>query len=113
MARIKYELDPTLTFGQAQEIANGLWQASCLAHQALTEFVDAQGPRGSMNLTPDSVKALPEYQRLKNLSEHLFQRLRNFNGAYTKKFKKEIAVARWEQREALMKSIQEKASDQA
>lgn len=51
-------------------------------------------PRGPMGLTPDAVKATPEYKAAKTASEVAFAKLRAFNGWYTKTFKSELAAER-------------------
>lgn len=112
MARQKYTLDPALTFEAAKAIADKLWTDSGLADRTLNAFIDAQGPRGPMNLTPDRVKAMPEYQRLKNLNELAFQQLRNYNAVYVKKFKKELSRDIQARREAKLKASQEKAANE-
>lgn len=62
------------------------------ASDALKAF-DSYG-KSSMGMTPDHVKAMPEYQEAKKAFDVSFQRLRNFNGQFTKVFKKEIAAER-------------------
>ena len=47
-------------------------------------------PRGAMGLTPDEVKASPAWKDAKRAVDVAFQRLRDFNGVYTKKFSAEI-----------------------
>ena len=46
-------------------------------------------PRGPMGLTPDHVSASPEFQQAKRAFDASFRRLRDFNAAFLKKFKKE------------------------
>lgn len=43
-----------------------------------------------MNLTPDSVKANPDYRAARDKAQALFAELRAFNGANVKRFKAEI-----------------------
>jgi hypothetical protein len=45
---------------------------------------------GPMGLTPDAVKATPEYQAAKARMDATFQGLRTYNAWYTKTFKKEL-----------------------
>ena len=47
-----------------------------------------------MNLTPDRVKAHPDWQRAKAKADRAFQTLRQFNGNYVRQFKRELAAAR-------------------
>lgn len=49
---------------------------------------------GSMGLTPDHVKASPEWQAAKRLFDVQFSRLRSLNGWYVKAFKAEIRAER-------------------
>lgn len=49
-----------------------------------------------MGMTPDHVKAVPEWQQAKKDFDQAFAQLRNFNGWYVKTFKKEIAQERKE-----------------
>ena len=51
-------------------------------------------PRGAMGLTPDHIRATPEYQREKKLYNIAFTQLQNFNKVYVKQFKKELAEER-------------------
>lgn len=62
------------------------------ASDALKAF-DSFG-KSAMGMTPDHVKAMPEWQEAKKAFDVSFQRLRNFNGQFTKVFKKEIAAER-------------------
>lgn len=45
-------------------------------------------------LTPDAVKATPEWQALKRAYDQAFSELRTFNQWYVKKFKREIRKER-------------------
>jgi hypothetical protein len=47
-----------------------------------------------MGLTPDHIKALPEWKEAKKAFEKSFVELRNFNGWFVKQFKKEYAAER-------------------
>ena len=51
-------------------------------------------PKGPMGLTPDVVRATPEYRAAKARSDKAFQRLRDFNGVFTKRFAKELRAER-------------------
>jgi hypothetical protein len=99
MARIKYVLDPALTFVQAKMIADRLYDEYGAAGKALADFADPFG-KGPMGLTPDFVRAMPEYRPLKNEVDLKFNALRNFNAVYVKKFKKEISADIQARREA-------------
>jgi hypothetical protein len=113
MPSSKYELDPSLTFEQAQEIADKLQAAWSAAGNALSAFVDAQGPRGPMNLTPDSVRLMPQYRTLQNELQSARVRAQRFGALYTRKFKKEIRDSVMARRKAMMKANQENESEQS
>lgn len=49
----------------------------------------ANYPRGAMGLTPDSVKASPEYREDKRAFDSTFAALRRFNTWFLKAFRKE------------------------
>lgn len=51
-------------------------------------------PRGPMGLTPDAVRRAPEYLAAKSAFDAAFQRLRHFNGVFTKTFATEIRAER-------------------
>lgn len=59
----------------------------------LTDELAGDTPR-VMGLTPDHVKADPRWQQAKAKADVLFQALRQFNGVYVRKFKRELAIAR-------------------
>lgn len=59
-----------------------------VADEALKAF-DSYG-KSAFGLTPDHVKAMPEWQQAKREFDKAFAELRNFNGWYMKTFKKEI-----------------------
>lgn len=63
------------------------------ALNALTDDLAGDAPR-AMGLTPDHVKADPRWQQAKAKADVLFQALRQFNGVYVRKFKRELAIAR-------------------
>ena len=54
-----------------------------------------------MGLTPDAVKATPEWQLAKKAYNLAFEQSRAFNKFFTKAYKKEIAAERNERRAAL------------
>lgn len=51
-------------------------------------------PRGPMGLTPDSVKASPEFMTAKANFNRSFAALRAHNGGFVKRFAKEIRAER-------------------
>lgn len=62
------------------------------ADKTLKSF-DSYG-KTSIGLTPDSVKAMPEWRQAKAAFDRAFAELRAFNGWYMKTFKKEIMQER-------------------
>lgn len=74
-----------MTFPEARALANQVYEHSHAASEALKRF-----PRGPMGLTPDHVKALPEYKVAKAEADRAFQQERRFNTVYVKRFGKEI-----------------------
>jgi hypothetical protein len=69
----------------AREQADRLEQATAKTSAALQEF-----PRGPLGLTPDDVKASPEWKTAHRNFEVAFQAQRRFNSTYTKKFADEL-----------------------
>lgn len=57
-------------------------------------------PRGPMGLTPDHVKASPEYRADKQEYDRAFQRQRAFNASYVKLFANELRAERLRRRGA-------------
>ncbi|QDJ96225.1 hypothetical protein Xoosp13_38 [Xanthomonas phage Xoo-sp13] len=51
-------------------------------------------PKGPMGLTPDHVKATPEFKFAKYVFDLAFKKLREFNGEFNRKFKAEIKADR-------------------
>lgn len=49
---------------------------------------------GPMGLTPDTVRALPEYRAVKLAYDSAFARLRAFNGAFVKAYGRELREER-------------------
>lgn len=68
---------------------------SSAASEALSQF-----PRGDMGLTPDEVKATPEWQAAKKESEEAFEELRAANDVVVKQFGKEYKADREARRQA-------------
>lgn len=64
------------------------------AEKVLKEF-DKYG-KTDMGLTPDFVKAMPEYKKAKAEFDNAFQVLQKFNQQFVKQFRKEIAKERRE-----------------
>lgn len=56
---------------------------------------------GPMGLTPDDVRARPDYRFAKQVMDKAFAELRAFNAVYVKRFKKELAAERLEKRSQL------------
>jgi hypothetical protein len=85
-------MDP-MSFAEATARAHELHNAYSGASRALNAFID-QFPRGPMNLTPDYVKAMPEYRALYHAMNVSFERLRSYNRRYTKQFARELRAQR-------------------
>lgn len=51
-------------------------------------------PRLANGLTPDNIKVMSEYQAVKRAYDIAFHNLREFNGAFVKRYKKELSVER-------------------
>lgn len=57
-------------------------------------------PRGPMGLTPDAVRATPEWRAAKTRVDKAFARLRAFNAVFVKRFAKELRAERDERARA-------------
>jgi len=68
--------------------------AALEAEFARTSAVLRSSPKGRLNLTPNSVKASPEYQASRAAHDAVLQRLRRFNTVFTKRFAAEIRTER-------------------
>lgn len=84
-----------MSYEEAKHEQERLEQKLRAATQALNEIKGAGSAEkvagiSVMNLTPDSVKATPEYKAAKAAVDKAFAELRNFNELFTKKFKNEI-----------------------
>jgi hypothetical protein len=84
----------TTQFIIAKQSKKALEDCLDIADKALKAF-DSYG-KSEMGMTPDHVKAMPEWQAAKKDFDQAFAQLRNFNGWYVKTFKKEIAQERKE-----------------
>jgi hypothetical protein len=78
-----------MNYQTAKAKAESLWQANKDAAAVLDAF-----PRGPMGLTPDSVKATPEWKAARKACDETFEALRAFNSFYVKTFKAEIQADR-------------------
>ena len=81
-----------MNFQEAKAYKAQLENLLDFADKRLKAF-DSYG-KSPMGLTPDHVKAMPEWKEAKMAFEIAFQNLRNFNAKYTKAFKKEIQEER-------------------
>jgi hypothetical protein len=79
------------TATQQRDAINAELSNATDALKALTNELAGDAPR-PMGLTPDSVKADPRWQAAKSKVDRLFQAMRQFNGVYTKQFKRELAA---------------------
>lgn len=78
----------SVEFEIAKQSKRALEVALDSACDALKAF-DSYG-KSEMGMTPDHVKAMPEWKEAKRCFDVAFQSLRNFNGWFNKAFKKEI-----------------------
>lgn len=77
-----------MNYLDAKTYKQALYTKNTKASEALKEF-DKYG-KSSIGMTPDHVKAMPEWQAAKRDFDLSFAELRNFNGWFAKTFKKEI-----------------------
>lgn len=78
-----------MTFTEAKALAATLDAEASRLGAILQAF-----PKGPMGLTPDAVRATAEWKLAKHQFDAAFAKLRNFNGAFTKAFAKEIREER-------------------
>jgi hypothetical protein len=90
--------------GQGRRFVQGQF-AEAKAEQARLEqeMSAAEGvlktfPRGAMGLTPDHVRATPEWQAAKARSSKAFKALQDFNTDFVSTFAKELRAERDERR---------------
>jgi hypothetical protein len=81
-----------MSFEAAKAKQAELYQITDKASAALNEF--AKYGSGPMGLTPDHVKAMPEWIKAKRDFDLAFAQLRAFNGWFNKMYKKEIKAER-------------------
>lgn len=81
-------------FERAKAKRDGIEARLKTAGAELDRLIEAHGGPGKMGLTPDAVKQMPEYKRLRAQVESSLRELQNFNVAFTKTFKKELAAER-------------------
>lgn len=84
--------DTQMNYEQAKAYKLTLEALNNADSDALKEF-DNYG-KSDMGMTPDFVKAMPEFKAAKLAFDISFNNLRNFNGKFVKAFKKEIAQER-------------------
>jgi hypothetical protein len=97
-AKIK-ALVAQMTYAQAKEIAQQLVAEVEATGVPFNAFL-SQYPKGQMGLTPDYVKAMPEYRTLLNAFNVATAKWHKFAGPYNQKFKKEIRDDMMARREA-------------
>lgn len=78
-----------MTYAEAKQMQETLWQRMTSLGENLNTF-----PKGPMGLTPDTVKASPEFKLAKRNFNQAFEQLRMFNKFYLKTFKAEIKADR-------------------
>lgn len=89
-----------ISYAHAKALRDEVNAAWSNAGKELNDFIDAQGPRGSMGLTPDRVKTMPEYVALKRKCDQARDMAQAFNAVFTKRFKREYAKDRAAERDA-------------
>lgn len=94
-AQLQREIDEALA--RAEEFKAAKAEAAVVEK----EMSEAQAgidafPRGAMGLTPDAVRATPEWRAAKVRVDRAFARLRAFNTIFVKKFAKELRAERAE-----------------
>jgi hypothetical protein len=70
--------------------------------KAFRAFLDKH-PRGKMNLTPDNVKKMPEFIKLKGAYDKAAAASKRFNLLFTSKYRKELTRDRDAKREAKLR----------
>lgn len=85
------------------------YQEAKLHSEELNKVCDIWGAKldsfekGEMGLTPNHVRALPEYQEANREFKKAFAELRKFNSYLVKTFKKELAIDRDNRRKKISK----------
>jgi len=82
-----------MTYEEAKAYGEELMERNKIDSDNLKFFDEIYG-RSSMGLTPDHVKALPEWKEAKETFNRSFAELRSFNAWFTKTFKKEYMAER-------------------
>lgn len=77
-----------MNYEQAKARADDLHRLAGEAGATLNAFID-QHPKGPFGLTPDNVKAMPEYRQMKAAYDRAFEAQRSFNVTFVKNFAKE------------------------
>lgn len=96
-------MDALITFAQAKAHADFL-DAEYTRLSRILASVPGVGT-GPMGLTPDSVRARPDYQEAKREADKAFADLREYNAWFVKQFKKEYRAWRRERDKARMAKI--------
>jgi hypothetical protein len=63
------------------------------ASKELNDFLDRH-ERGAMGMTPDHVKAMPEYKRLVSAFNSSFKKMQDTNSKFNREFKRQHAAYR-------------------
>lgn len=83
-----------MNYEDAKKIKNDAYLTNEKAAKTLREVPGVSS--GSFGLTPDHIKATPEYQHANRVFNVTFARMRNTNQWFNKTFKKEYAAERKE-----------------
>ena len=85
-----------MTYQEATRIRDTLWQMYREAGAKMSAY-----PRLPNGLTPDAIKATPEWRKNKDAFDLASVNLRDFNKAYVKRFARELREERNEKFAAL------------
>lgn len=81
-----------MTYTEAKQLRDTLADAVSKASAQL-RAIPGHGA-GPMGLTPDHIKATPEWQEAKALTDATFKRLQRFNSIFVKQYRREIKADR-------------------
>jgi hypothetical protein len=91
---------------QAQKARADELHAAVMSTGAALNAFTSLHPKGPIGLTPDHVRAMPEFVKLKSEYERAAAASRAFNAIYVKKFAKEIRAARSERLREMTAALQ-------
>jgi len=83
-----------MTTFETAKSQRALIEAELASLGAILRAFRSEAEIGPMGLTPDHIKAMPEWKAAKHNYQVAFEKLRKFNAVFVKKFKKELAAER-------------------